>query len=60
MKDYRYCRDGGNPVFVAEMATADIQRVLADGLRIIDSEGTTVANIMERLRIELLIRELGL
>ncbi len=55
MKDYTY-----NGVPVAEMNAADIHNCLANGVKInyTTAPGTDhVGNVIERLRIELLIRE---
>lgn len=63
MRDYRYTPDGREPVWVSQMNILDIRDILADGDVCIvarDHPDETAANVLERLRIELLIRELGL
>lgn len=63
MRDHNYITPEGRRMPVAEMPTSKIQELLADGeVQIDDSDGyrDPSASVMERLRIELLIRELGL
>lgn len=51
------------PVTVSELSTEDLHRMLAcpDGItpRDSDLQGTTVKDVLKRLRIELLIRQMG-
>ena len=63
MRDYRFTMDDGRTVPVSEMPKQDIIDILEVGdLQIDDSDGNVddKQNILERLRIELLIRELNL
>ncbi len=60
MRDYRYTPDDGPPMLVTKMPTAKIHELLANGIQIVpDGDNATEENVRERLRIELLIRELG-
>ena len=58
MRDYVYQGESGPPCLVAEMSTADIHEALLFGFEL-DGEDEA-ENIVERLRIELIIRSLGL
>lgn len=63
MRDHNYTDETGKKMPVSQMCTEDIIGILADGgCRINDSDGYAdpVTSVMERLRIELLIRHLGL
>jgi hypothetical protein len=62
MRDYFYAPDEGPQVPVSEMMTADIQDILAVSDCVIHNRdgNETVENVLERLRIELVIRNLGL
>jgi hypothetical protein len=63
MRDHNYIRKDGTRIPVSQMLTAKIQELLADGgVNVINDEGFVDSShwIMERLRIELLIRELSL
>lgn len=62
VKDHNYIKDDGSLVPVSEMDIADIRSCLDNGLEIhnVDGETPQPEDVMERLRIELLIRELGL
>jgi hypothetical protein len=56
MKDHTYIRENGERVLVAQMTTFEIGEVLRDGVQIDADEDATVAQIIERLHIELIIR----
>lgn len=60
MMDYRYTREDGTKVPTSQMTDAELQECLAEGVQIDDSDGVepSVENVMERLRIELVIRRL--
>jgi hypothetical protein len=62
MKDYNYVTDEGTLIPTAQLTTAKIQELLAEGVQIVEADGQDAnpENVMERLRIELVIRELGL
>jgi hypothetical protein len=62
MKDHNYVAEDGTLIPTAELPTAKIQELLASGVEIVSTDGEEpiVENVMERLRIELLIRSLGL
>lgn len=62
MRDHRYIREDGTFVPVSQMTLEEIHDVLADDLEIHPegNPGETEENVRERLRIELLIRNLGL
>lgn len=57
MKDTDFIRDDGSRIPVGKMTNSEILEILQDGCEVID---TTPDNVRERLKIELLIRELGL
>lgn len=63
VRDYRFTPDAQPPCLVSEMSTADILDCLNDGgvviLKGTGDEGTA-EDVMERLRIELVVRSLGL
>jgi hypothetical protein len=61
--DYNYITETGARVPVSRMAMGDILSILRDGMEISDLDGVVVVtekDVLERLRIEVLIRELGL
>jgi hypothetical protein len=58
MRDYMYQIDGAE-VPIAKMALGDVQRCLSQGFDIVGDEDKR-HNIVERLKIELLIRGMGL
>ena len=58
MRDRFLVRDDGTQVPVAELPTITILQLLKDGFICLDDE--TPSNIAERLRIELLARQMGL
>ena len=63
MRDYLFVADYGRLIPVSEMPKQDIIDILEVGdLQIYDADGSAddKQNILERLRIELLIRELNL
>lgn len=61
MRDYTFCPDDGPPVPVSEMPAEAIARLLAEGALPLDgSAGPTEADVLERLRIEVLICEFAL
>jgi hypothetical protein len=62
VKDSEIIYPDGTSLFVSQMPTADILEVLANFAHLVPTAGetSTVADGYERLRIELLIRELGL
>ena len=66
MKDHRFIKDDGPPLPVAEMPIDDIHKILGGDISVEivpspdDPPGVTIEHLMERLRIELLIRRLGL
>ena len=59
MRDYYFMGDDGTAIPVSQMSSADIADVLARGPELMCAE-TTAVRILERLRIEVTIRELGL
>lgn len=62
MRDnYRFRIDGQPPRLVRELATAEIVGLLDTGIYVIDDDGEDADTDagMERLRIELIIRQLG-
>lgn len=60
MKDYNYECDDGRECPVSEMPLADLHELLADPSLIIPHGEAAVPALLERLRIELLIRERNL
>lgn len=63
MRDHRYVPEDGPPQLVSEMSTATIEELLRDGaVEIVHDDGTNtrVPDVMDRLRLELEIRALGL
>ena len=61
MMDHRVSMDGGPARPVSELSTSEILEVLRDGVEITDDDGGgqfTADDCMERLRIELVIRQL--
>lgn len=62
MFDYTYFRDDGTMCYVAEMSLAELHEAIADTARgeIECQHGTKAEDVLERLRIELLVRELKL
>lgn len=61
MRDYYHVDDSGARTPVAQMDTSDIRDCLENGFSILnDGCGETAEDVIERLRIELLIRALGL
>lgn len=61
MRDYRYCPDNREPCFVSDMLDTDLDDCLSEGVTILKNEdGETRDDVMERLRIEKLIRTLNL
>lgn len=61
MRDYNYINERGESVPVSQMDKVDIINTITNGCYIIESDnGETVYDVIERLRIELTIRELGL
>ena len=62
MRDYRWITDDGRSTPVREMPTSEITGILLDGaVELINpGPGETSEAIMERLRIELVARSMGL
>lgn len=66
MKDHRFIKDDGEPLPVSEMSMGDIREILSGAIEVQivplpdDPPGVTIEHLMERLRIEVLIRELNL
>jgi hypothetical protein len=62
MKDHNYIREDGTRVPVSKMNIEDIVDILHQGGVVIEDEEhqENQENVLERLRIELLIRELNL
>lgn len=61
MRDYNYITPNGQRVPVSQMGTATIHEILRNGLEVTDDgQADPVECAMERLRIELVIRSLGL
>jgi hypothetical protein len=61
MRDHVRITDDGQRTPVADMTTEEIQECLQHGVAIREeSENTTAEDVMERLRLELFIRERGL
>jgi hypothetical protein len=64
MRDHNYIREDGTRIPVSQMTTDEIVSVLLDGnVQMEHSDGAptdAVQWVLERLRIELLIRELSL
>lgn len=62
MRDHSFVDDEGRRIPTADLPTDTIQELLRTGIEIVGTDGQ-VANpedVLERLRIELLIRELKL
>lgn len=62
MKDHNYVDDDGALIPVAQLPTEKIKALIAEGVEISNADGEIAKpeNVIERLRIELLIRELKL
>lgn len=62
MKDYNFIDKTGRRTPVSELSTSLIQELLREGVQVDDDEGLNLTqdNVLERLRIELTARELGL
>lgn len=64
MRDHNYLEEDGTRIPVAKLPIEKIVDLLSDGAVRIDNSdggpGDTSENVIERLRIELLIRELNL
>jgi hypothetical protein len=62
MKDHNFVDDTGRHIPTAQLPTAQIQELLRTGVEIVSTDGQVASpeSVMERLRIELRIRELGL
>lgn len=59
MKDHVYVDENNVSMFVSAMPLQTIQDILVEGLELLDTS-QTIENVLERLRIELLIRSLNL
>ena len=60
MKDYLCVREDGSGVLVSEMPTEEIIDYLTNGVRPLPGSTVRREDIIERFKIEILIRELGL
>lgn len=62
MNDHNYVDDEGNHIPTSRLLTEKIRELLHEGVQIVSTDGQTPnpESVMERLRIELLIRELNL
>jgi hypothetical protein len=62
MKDHNFVTDHGQHIPTADLPTAQIEELLRTGIEIVSTDGEEALpeNVLERLRIELLIRSLGL
>jgi hypothetical protein len=62
MKDHNFVDDSGRHIPTSELSTEQIQELLRTGIEIVDTDGQVPnpEDVLERLRIELLIRELNL
>lgn len=61
MKDHNYIRDDGTKVPVSQMTNDEIAECLRGvQIEVSDPPGLKPENVVERLKIELLIRHLGL
>jgi predicted RecB family endonuclease len=61
MRDYCFVRHDGSAVLVADMLTVELCDVLRDGVVIEHTDvPATVFTVLDRVRLELFIREKGL
>lgn len=60
MRDYIVIRSDGSSTSVAEMPTAEILDLLANGFTALPGSQVAPDAMRERMRLEIMIRELGL
>jgi hypothetical protein len=62
VRDYYQVQEDGRRIPVAELSTSELEDALRCGIYVVDeAEGTEdVDNVLERIKIELHIRRLGL
>lgn len=60
MRDYIVIRSDGSSTSVGEMPTAEILDLLANGFAVLPGSQVAPDAMRERMRLELLIREMGL